>query len=521
MKHGRPLQGSCLPESHLHSTTNHLPEPDRSSSLCAMRINKTHLLFLIILIEGYVVLASELLAIRQLVPFVGSGTETVSIVIGAVLMPLAIGYHAGGLAYKKAFAKRQRKGKKRDSIRVLLLKNILIALAILGIGLSYAFMETFFTTITALGITHRLLQTAIYASLFLVTPVFLLGQTVPLVSHYFSHRKLNEITGRMLFFSTTGSFFGSIFSTIVLMMWLGVHNTVIVTMALLYALILLLSRRLFGYESVQGLAVMVLIFLLNNNAAMRELHIVSNNAYNMAMVQDVPTEPNSRILVLNRSASSKLSDDPNKHFEYCKYIDGIFIQPIATQGPVRDILVIGAGGFTIGLNDDKNRYTFVDIDKDLQQVAEEHFLRKPLGANKQFVAASARAFVHTETKQYDLILLDAYTNVVSIPMEVITQEFLRDVRVRLKPGGIVISNVISSPSFEDKFTVRYTNTFAEIFPHFTRQIIGDFNPWDAEAGRRPDEMIKVNNVLYIYYDRPYANDTEVYTDDRNSYSIDR
>src|SRR5690349_17072533 len=47
-------------------------------------------------IEGYVVLAVELLAIRQLTPYVGNATDTVAIVIAAVLLPLAFGYDAGG-----------------------------------------------------------------------------------------------------------------------------------------------------------------------------------------------------------------------------------------------------------------------------------------------------------------------------------------------------------------------------------------------------------------------------------------
>ncbi len=54
-------------------------------------------LFLIIFLEGYVVLSTELLAIRLLLPFTGSGTDTVSIIIAAILMPLAFGYFAGGL----------------------------------------------------------------------------------------------------------------------------------------------------------------------------------------------------------------------------------------------------------------------------------------------------------------------------------------------------------------------------------------------------------------------------------------
>ena len=49
-----------------------------------------------IALEGYVVLAVELLAIRQLTPYVGNAIDTVAIVIAAVLLPLAFGYEAGG-----------------------------------------------------------------------------------------------------------------------------------------------------------------------------------------------------------------------------------------------------------------------------------------------------------------------------------------------------------------------------------------------------------------------------------------
>jgi hypothetical protein len=50
----------------------------------------------VILTEGYILLSSELLAIRLSIPFVGSGTDTISIIIAAVLLPLAFGYYQGG-----------------------------------------------------------------------------------------------------------------------------------------------------------------------------------------------------------------------------------------------------------------------------------------------------------------------------------------------------------------------------------------------------------------------------------------
>ncbi|MGB0719517.1 MAG: hypothetical protein ACPGRX_03535, partial [Bdellovibrionales bacterium] len=89
-------------------------------------------LFVIIVLEGYVVLSSELLAIRQSIPFVGSGTDTVSIIIAAVLMPLAFGYQAGG-RFKPGF----NENGKYHSIRRKLITNILISMVILLGGLSY------------------------------------------------------------------------------------------------------------------------------------------------------------------------------------------------------------------------------------------------------------------------------------------------------------------------------------------------------------------------------------------------
>jgi hypothetical protein len=473
-------------------------------------LNKTTLLFSVILIEGYVVLACELLAIRQLVPFVGSGTEVVSIVISAVLLPLAIGYHYGGIAYRRKYARSRNRGETGSSIRKVLLRNIVSALFILTLGLSYVCMEAFFTLVEAAGLYSRLGQAALYSMLFLVTPVFMLGQTVPLVSNYFSRRRLSEVTGKMLFFSTVGSFLGSVFSTIVLMSFIGVHNTVIVTLGLLCFLLLLLAHKSINYETICSVLIFIMLWALNNNEVMQRLNIISNNAYNIISLEEVKGE-NSVILNVNRSASSKLAQDPEDKFGYIKFIEKNFYN----AGVPLDILVLGAGGFTIGLEDRANRYTFVDIDKDLKDVSEKYFLKQELGPNKIFVAMSARAFLRNHDKKYDLILIDVYTNIISMPMETTTREFLLDVKKVLKPNGVLISNVICHPTFQDKFTVRYTNTFASVFPTYSRQIIYDFTPWYSGNGKAWKA-----NVLYIYFDTPFTDDRTIYTDDKNTYSLD-
>jgi predicted membrane-bound spermidine synthase len=461
-------------------------------------MRKSRLLLLIILIEGYVVLASELLAIRELIPFVGSGTEIVSIIISAVLLPLAFGYHIGG--------------RTRTNMRARLIRNVLIALLIFSFGLSYFFLEFFFHALILIGIEHRILQTACYSFLFLALPIFLLGQTVPLVSNYFSKVRLSEITGKMLFFSTIGSFLGSVFSTLVLMNLVGVHITVIFTLFLLVLLIFILSPRLFCVQNLVALIAIVFVSLFNSNSLFKQVNIVSNNAYNLVAIDTF--SKNGRELLINRSHSSALDANKKSPYPYVKYINNIFITPIqqAAVGNPKKILVIGAGGFTIGLADKFNHYTFVDIDPKLKNIAEKYLIQEPLSRNKKFVAESARAFLHRTLHHYDLIVVDTYTHIVSVPMETTTREFLLEVKQHLHKNGIVVVNQIMSPDFNNKFSVRYNNVFASVFPVYTRQVLGDFNPWATKEN--------LSNVLYIYYNRPDINDKMVYTDDRNTYSLD-
>ena len=125
-------------------------------------INYTLLLFIIIIIEGYVVLSTELLAIRQTIPYVGSGTDTVSIIIAAVLMPLAFGYSYGGRFKPTKFMGQF------ITVRKKLILNIVLAATILVVGMSYQPLRAFFHWLPRIGIEDRLLQTSIYSALFLV-----------------------------------------------------------------------------------------------------------------------------------------------------------------------------------------------------------------------------------------------------------------------------------------------------------------------------------------------------------------
>lgn len=473
-----------------------------------MKLSKNQLLFFTIFLEGYVVLACELIAIRTLIPFVGSGTEVISIIISAVLLPLAIGYHIGGQRYQKA----QNKNGKAVSIRKILLRNLLSALLPLTFGLSYVFQEIFFGLIEMAGIEHHILQTGLFCIIFLVYPVYLLAQTIPLLSNYFSSRTLSSITGKMLAFSTLGSFGGSVISTIILMTTIGVHYTLIFTLGLLVLVVLLLSRRWYNFDNVMALFFLGIAWLMNSGAMMDEMNIVANNQYGMTKIYQESDDVT--VMDINRSYSSSYSADPKKRFAYLQFIENNFINPSIKNNEKLKILVIGAGGFTVGVDDKFNEYTYVDIDASLKETAEKHLLPEPLGPNKNFKAISARAFLTRDDTLYDMIIIDAFTSIRSIPMEVVTKEFLLECQQQLAKNGVVISNIISAPKFTDAFTRRYYNTFQSVFPHF---LLIPMHPLPNVWGEKPSS----DNTLYVYFNSSVDDDDTVYTDNLNTYSLDR
>jgi spermidine synthase len=466
-------------------------------------VNVSAILYVIIFLEGYVVLATELLAIRQLIPFVGSGTETIAIIIAAVLMPLAFGYYAGG-KYK---AKRTRNG--MVTIRKKLLYNIVNSSIILAIGLSYIFLELFFTALNQVGITHRVLQAAVFSGLFLVYPVYLLGQTVPLISNYFRRAHISRATGIILCCSTVGSFVGATLSTLVLMGTIGVHNIIIVNIALLCLVAAILEKRLFSMNNVIMAIILLGSFTLNGTWAMEQLNIIEDNNYNTISIKK-DKESGDKIMVINRSLAAKYSEKQSNRFPYIKFAEVFYLNPIKTGDKKKSILVIGAGGFVFGQDDNFNDYTYVDIDKTIKTVAEKHFFGKELGANKKFAPIPAEVFILQAKEKYDLIFLDAYTNNRSIPSQLITQEFFGQVKNHLTDKGIMLFNVIANPVFNDRFSIKIDNTLRKVFSNINRNIIGDYDGWNESADR---------NILYVYYNKKLSDG--IYTNDKNTYYMDR
>lgn len=475
------------------------------------------LLFFIIFLEGYVVLAAELIAIRQMTPVAGTGTDVIAIIIAAVLMPLAFGYDAGG---------RYSPPPHKDydtAVRMRLARNFLTASAFFCIGLSEPAIKTFFSFMqTAIPNISTLIYVVIYSALFLVIPVYLLAQTIPLVLKLIKNQDTSRITGRVLLFSTLGSFMGSVFTTVVLMMTIGVYNTVIVVlgaMTVLTWIILPNKKRVLNFAAMIPLLVCV---LLNSPIIKQRNNIVSDNTYNTIRIFEHPDDSSTTVMALDDAYSAALREG-YPVFPYAVFIEDTFIAPIENNTNIepKDILVIGSGGFTMGLYDTHNTYSYVDIDPALKWVSEELFIKKELEDNKTFYPLPARRFISElkNTQKFDLIIVDVFRG-KTLPEPLTTQEFFTSLKNIMKPNARLAMNLMICPNMSDQFSLNIDATVRSVFPNINYFLIGAsaFNYDGWKTYERENGFNCAVNGLYTYFNTPEK--PAIYTDNKNTAALD-
>ena len=263
-----------------------------------------------------------------------------------------------------------------------------------------------------------------------------------------------------------------------------------------------------------GLATISLLIaiLFNSGYAMHKMNVVSNNKYSIVQIVD-HNDHGLRALMLNRSfASVKYQHSDEPYSDYAIFIEENFIAPTQSLQEKKSILVLGAGGFIIGLTDDKNDYTYVDIDGALKDISEEYFLGQDLGPNKKFVAMDARAYLIQTQEKFDLIVLDLFRDPTSVPENMATQEFFKSVHDRMEEDGVMVANYWASANFTDAYSQNLDHTMRSIFPTLNRQIIKNFNVWKRENDW--------SNIIYSYV-RHKDSSAVIYTDDKNRILYDK
>lgn len=383
----------------------------------------------------------ELTGSRLLAPHLGTSLMVWTSLIGVILGCLALGYWQGG-----------RLADRRPSRRGLCVIILLASMAVSGIALIQGFV---LPSLGRPGLELRVAAVAATVVLFAPASV-LLG----MVSPYAVRLKLAAVgesgrtVGRLYALSTLGSIVGTFAAGFVLIALLGSTQVVVLMAAVLLGAGLLLAERPRPWFWL-GLAALLLALAWGfGHAQARRLAARGvqdvDTAYNRVFVQRVEHREYGPITVLSTSPrflqSAILPGRPEELI--LRYTRAYRLAPRLARS-MRRMLIVGGAGYAVP------RYFLAmypnlevdvaEIDPGMTELAVEHFgldLNEP---RLRVFHQDGRAFLnHAPAGRYDVILIDAFTNVFTVPFQLTTLEAVRAMERVLAPGGVVMTNLLSA-----------------------------------------------------------------------------
>jgi spermidine synthase len=438
-----------------------------------MTLSLRKLFFITVFLTGAAVLIFEVTAVRALSPHFGTSIYVVSSVLTTILAALSLGYYFGG-----------RLADKFPDIRLLYL---IIGFSGLLMNLLYLLSLYFFPYANQLfPITYGPLVLSIF---FYFTPAFLLGIDSPFVIKLLtktgddSHN--GAVVGSVFFWSTVGSITGSLASGFLLIPFIGVKLTFVITATALslFACIAYLyayqetkdfTPRLtllwiFSITIVSVTLATIIIRSLPVSAKISTLLHQSDGYYSQIEIREYRPSSSEVFRILHRDINNSSAiqlGTTTFAFVYPEYARAYRY----LQEDTEDLLMIGGGAYTIPrtllLEDPNLHIDVVEIEPSLYELAQQYF-ELPDSPRLQNFATDARTFIQTVDKEYDFIFVDAFQSGHFIPTHLSTTEFFGDIRDILSPDGVLVINLIGIPDQNDTTLIgSLIKTIRTSFPNF-------------------------------------------------------
>jgi len=257
---------------------------------------------------------------------------------------------------------------------------------------------------------------------------------------------IGNTAGSLYAISTAGSIAGTLLTAFYLIQAIGVRSILqslgatLVALAFLLIVVNLVARRRAGAQVVAGGVITALVLGVCPAAAGITLY-EKDSLYHHIIVTEEGGVRSMRFDRLRQSALD-LKDPDNMVFLYTQYLH----LALAFHEDPRRALVIGLGGGSAPRRFHQDYPTLLidvaELDPEVVTVAKRYFLFKE-SERMKVQAVDGRIFLNKTRHQYDMIFLDAYYS-DAIPFHLTTREFLQELKQKLTPNGIVVSNIIGS-----------------------------------------------------------------------------
>jgi len=424
-------------------------------------LKHTWFLYLTEFISGISVMAVELGASRLLSPYFSSSQIVWTLVIGTIMIAMALGNIYGGRSADK--------DPNPDKLyRRLLIAGVWIALIpVLGKYIIAGISGLVIITVNESYLVRCALASCLVLFIF---PLFLLGTVTPSLVKYTvqSLDDSGKTVGYLGAFNTIGSIIGTFLPTFVTIPTVGTSVTFLLFAGLLLSLALLYFAALGkGYGKLAAVLVLFATSCLFGHKSSfafwnSRLAYEGESLYNYLQVQDTPEEAilSTNVLFGVQSLWRKDGKLTGMYYDYA------MAAPLMADKPAGEplkLLVLGNGSGTYASQ--CSRYFApaqiegVEIDQKITDLAHTYFA---MPEDVKVTTYDGRAYLHGTKEKYHVILVDAYQD-ISVPFQMSSVEFFREVKDHLAPGGVMVINMNMRGQGEGSINAYLADTIGSVF----------------------------------------------------------
>lgn len=396
------------------------------------------------------ILILEILAGRLLAPYLGVSLETFTGIIGTVLAAIALGNTIGGRLADRSVPQK-------------LLGPILVAA---GVSTWFA---PFIVSGIGPGVPPGPISIVFLSALAFFVPAALLSTVSPLAAKMQLQdlSQTGSVVGTLSAAGTAGALFGTFVTGFVLVSALPTRPIIWAVGAVLAVVGLVLWARFVSWDLKVGLGVLVLAGLGWVGTTISPCD--AETAYACVDVVADPDRPGGRSLFLDglRNSYVDLNDPTYLEFRYMRLIEDVIDthEPHGPGGPI-DTLTLGGAAFSIPRWIEATRpgsqNLALEIDEKVLEIAQDE-LGLVLTDSMQALVGDARLTIRdVDAASYDLVFGDLFSG-LTLPWHLTTVEFLTDVKATMRPGAMMIANVVDGG--EGDFIKAELASWAELFDH--------------------------------------------------------
>ncbi|NQY11063.1 MAG: fused MFS/spermidine synthase [Flavobacteriales bacterium] len=389
--------------------------------------NKVSFYWLIAFLEGFAVMAVELIVGQMISAVFGSSVIMWTVVLMLVLIGLCIGYFVGA----RLAAKEQSK---------FLVHGIMLAVSI-----SIMFIYSGGVSVLFYPDTITMFLSAIIEAGKLILPTMIfLGMISPILIGEMNSSKhgVGKTAGRVYFVSTIGGILATFVFGFLIIPNMGLKMPLIVLslfLALVFTVFLVAQKKYWGLAGLFG--AVVLFFNVDSDVHNRQevevLERIDGVLGEVVLIERKLDSCVVRQLYTNKTKQTEVVFCDDGEQVYTQYISKLKeLVNAADNGNKVLILGLGGGAIVKAIEKENRIIEAVEFDSRVIYIAIKYF---EVSAETILINDDARHFINSDHTKRDVIVCDVFKGEVN-PSHVITMESLQLIKANLSKSGVLIIN---------------------------------------------------------------------------------